>query len=353
MRLSVPVAAVALVATTSVSAFAFTAFSPRTRKAIAFGIGSTSLLASSPSPSSSNSNNNNNVGRDLHEFDFLLREQTAHQTAQQTAQQTETTQHSGSRRGIALGGNSDGKSVILASSFAGAPNQVQEQEEAAGAVDPDDPYANSLEDDSLQLNKIQSFEEQQVSQPSFENRLKQMDLQDIIATIILPSIVAFAGLRWGFNKVSGKVKDTTQSTLDNFAKEMMYHDGDFDEMKMAVADYSKRLLWLGPAKKDIMLKKYLEVYAKKKTVSPKSISSLSYAFSLFKLSEEQAAAVLVSLCRQMGTDKISSAGKLLFLGSRILKSKEGKAALQPIKELIKSTYREEAVAETMMETSQQ
>jgi hypothetical protein len=149
------------------------------------------------------------------------------------------------------------------------------------------------------------------------------------------------------------VKDTTKSTLDNFAKEMIYHDGDFDEMKMAVADYSKRLLWMGPAKKDKMLKKYLEVYAKKKTVSPKSISSLSYAFSLFKLSEEQAAAVLVSLCREMGTDKISSAGKLLFLGSRILKSKEGKAALQPIKELIKSTYREEAVAETMMETSQQ
>jgi hypothetical protein len=338
MRLSV--AAVSLIATTSVSAFAFTAFSPRTRRATAFYA------------SSSSSSNNNNIGKDLHEFDFLLREQTAQQ-ASETSDQTQQTQHSGSRRGIALGGNADGKSVILASSFAGAPSQVQEQEEAVDTVDPDDPYANSLEDDSLQLNKIQSFEEQQVSKPSMENRLKQMDLQDIIATIILPSIVAFAGLRWGFNKVSGKVKETTKFTLDNFAKEMIYHDGDFDEMKMAVADYSKRLMWMGPAKKDVMLKKYLEVYAKKKTVSPKSISSLSYAFSLFKLSEEKAAAVLVSLCQQMGTDKISSAAKLLFLGSRILKSKEGKAALQPIKELIKSTYREEAVAETMMETSQQ
>jgi hypothetical protein len=349
MRLSVAV--VSLVATTSVSAFAFTAFSPRaTRRATAFG--PSSVLKAS---SSSSSNNNNNIGKDLHEFDFLLREQTVAQQQAETSDQTQTTQqtqHSGSRRGIALGGgNADGKSVILASSFAGAPNQVQEQQEEA--VDPDDPYANSLEDDSLQLNKIQSFEEQQVSKPSLENRLKQMDLQDIIATIILPSIVAFAGLRWGFTKVSTKVKATTKTTLDNFAKEMIYHDGDFDEMKMAVADYSKRLMWMGPAKRDVMLKKYLEVYAKKKTVSPKSISSLSYAFSLFKLSEEQAAGVLVSLCQQMGTDKISSAGKLLFLGSRILKSKEGKAALQPIKELIKSTYREEAVAETMMETSQQ
>lgn len=55
----------------------------------------------------------------------------------------------------------------------------------------------------------------------------------------------------------------------------------------------------------------------------------------------------------MGDTKISSAGKLLFFGSRILKSPEGKAALQPIKDMIKATYREAAVAETMVETSQQ
>jgi hypothetical protein len=55
----------------------------------------------------------------------------------------------------------------------------------------------------------------------------------------------------------------------------------------------------------------------------------------------------------MGGEKISSAGKLLFFGSRILKSPEGKAALEPIKEQIKSTYNEGAVAETMVETSQQ
>ena len=82
-------------------------------------------------------------------------------------------------------------------------------------------------------------------------------------------------------------------------------------------------------------------------------SSLSYVFSLFKLSEEKAGEVLVSLCRDMGDSKISSAGKLLFFGNRILKSPEGKASLQPIKDMIKATYREESVAETMVETSQQ
>lgn len=76
-------------------------------------------------------------------------------------------------------------------------------------------------------------------------------------------------------------------------------------------------------------------------------------FSLFKLSEEKTAQILVSLCRDMGDDKISSAGKILFFGSRILKSAEGKAALLPIKEMIKATYREATIAETMVETSQQ
>lgn len=80
---------------------------------------------------------------------------------------------------------------------------------------------------------------------------------------------------------------------------------------------------------------------------------MSYVFSLFKLSEEKAAEILVSLCRDMGSEKISSAGKLLFFGSRILKSPEGKAALLPIKEMIKGTYKDEAVAATLVETSQQ
>mmetsp|Transcript_40283 Transcript_40283/g.116440 ORF Transcript_40283/g.116440 Transcript_40283/m.116440 type:complete len:103 (+) Transcript_40283:1-309(+) len=102
-----------------------------------------------------------------------------------------------------------------------------------------------------------------------------------------------------------------------------------------------------------MLKRYLQLYAKKRTVSPQAISSLSYVFSLFKLSEEKTAQILVSLCRDMGDEKISSAGKLLFFGSRILKSAEGKKALEPIREMIKSTYREASVADTMIETSQQ
>jgi len=89
------------------------------------------------------------------------------------------------------------------------------------------------------------------------------------------------------------------------------------------------------------------------SVSLVECSTLSYVFTLFKLSEEKAAQVLVALCRDMGPDKISTAGKILFFGSRILNSPEGQAGLNPIKEMIKGTYRDEEVAETMIETSQQ
>jgi rubredoxin len=80
---------------------------------------------------------------------------------------------------------------------------------------------------------------------------------------------------------------------------------------------------------------------------------LSYVFSLFKLKEKEAADILVSLCKDLGDLKISSAGKLLFFGSRIFKTQEGKAALMPIKEMIKATYREASVADEMVDMSQQ
>lgn len=275
--------------------------------------------------------------KDLSEFDYLLQETSSSTVAAPVS----------SRRRVVLSENiHDTRTTILASTstFPGAP--VAEEEATAAA---DDPYANAFDS---QVGKIQQYEEQaQVN--TLETKLKSMDLQDIVLTLFIPGVVLFAASRWAFNRVGGKVTENKDEMLDNFAREMLYHDGDLKEMELCIKEYKNKLVWMGPARSDAMLKRYLEQYAKKKTVSPQAISSLGYAFTMFKLSEEKAANLLVSLCKQMGTDKISSAGKLLFLGSRILKSPEGVAALRPIKEMIMSTYREEAVAETLVETSQQ
>ncbi len=82
------------------------------------------------------------------------------------------------------------------------------------------------------------------------------------------------------------------------------------------------------------------------------ISSISYAFSLFGLSEVQAADALVAIAKKGGVEKISSANKLLFFGNRIFESTEAIEKLQGIKELIKSTYRSGAGADAIVDTSQ-
>jgi hypothetical protein len=98
-----------------------------------------------------------------------------------------------------------------------------------------------------------------------------MDLQDIVSTLIIPSIALFAGGRWVYNRAANRIGESIGDQLDSFASEMIYHDGDFEEMKLCQSDYSKKLVVLGPRKTPAMLKRYLALYAKKRTVSPQAI----------------------------------------------------------------------------------
>mmetsp|Transcript_12830 Transcript_12830/g.24084 ORF Transcript_12830/g.24084 Transcript_12830/m.24084 type:complete len:483 (-) Transcript_12830:1401-2849(-) len=174
------------------------------------------------------------------------------------------------------------------------------------------------------------------------NYLKGKDFGEIFFTVLVPVIAGYYFTKKAYEKVSSRVGGKADEMLDDYANEMIYHDGDFDEMKLAHEDYSKKLVFLGPKKSDSMIKRYLEFYAKKKTVSPQAISSLSYVFFLHKLTEERAGEVLAELCASM-PEKVASAGKLLFFGEHILKTPQGKAKLKPIKDLLASSYRDDGV----------
>ena len=206
---------------------------------------------------------------DLHEFDFILGEgnsQTSHSSQQQIVVR--------SRRKVQLptDGDFNERATVLASSTFAAPGMEDEVAEAEEA----DPYADILEESST----LARYEQQELSfKEKMDNRLKEMDWQDIISTLIVPSIFAFAGLRWGAMKASNKVQGKAEEALDAFAREMVYHDGDFEEMKLCLKSYNKKLVWLGPNKTPIMLKRYLQLYSKKKTVSPQSIRYVSSSFS--------------------------------------------------------------------------
>jgi hypothetical protein len=284
--------------------------------------------------------------KNLNEFDYLL---------QETSAVTPPTPNAANRRNLAIRLASDQTTILASSGFAGPSTAatLQEQVDAYDTnneLDMDDPY-------KAQINKIQKYQqqqEQQLQQPlSFETRIKRMDFQELILLVVIPSVALFAAGRWGYNRVAARLSQTTNALLDSFAREMIYHDGDYEEMKLTVRAYQNKLLYLGPLRREKLLQRYLAAYAKRMTITPQAVRSLSFVlFTVFGLDDVVAANTLVNLCRALGTDKISSAGKLLFLGSRVISSVEGKAALNPIKDLIMSTYRDESVAADLIETSQ-
>jgi len=184
---------------------------------------------------------------------------------------------------------------------------------------------------------------------SLSELVENRDYNRIITSYFVPITALGVGAVWGSRKLIEKYNGKMDGLLTSYANEMVYHDGDYEEMQMCYDDYKKRLMSLGPKKKDKMMVRYLELYAKKKPVSPQAISSLSHAFSIYKLSEEKAAKLLCDTAENM-KDRVSSAGKLLFFGSKILRSSDAKDKLAPIKATLAASYKRGG--DLMVENSQ-
>jgi len=177
---------------------------------------------------------------DLQEFDFILGEGNSQSQNDFNQQQTVVR----SRRQIKLpgGGRPGERATILASSTFAAPGieeDVAQEQEA-------DPYADLLEESPI----LHKYEKQEVGfVEGAKNNLKAMDLQDIISTLIVPSIFAGAALKWGFGRVSERVSAKAEATLESFASDMVYHDGDFEEMKLCSKDFGKKTSLVGTPQK--------------------------------------------------------------------------------------------------------
>jgi len=202
------------------------------------------------------------------------------------------------------------------------------------------PGQTGIQKKNIDLGK-QSLEEYTTKYskyPSISKLWGENDYLGIIWAYMIPLCVGtmMAGVLGSYGQKAYLAKQ--EDTLASYANEMVYHDGDFEEMKMCHSDYRRKMkLFVGP-KKLVMLKRFLEVYAKKKPVSPQAVSSLSYVFSIYKLSEQKAANILVEVAKLL-EGKPASAGKLLFFGKRILKSPEAKEALEPIRKMLAASYK--------------
>lgn len=201
---------------------------------------------------------------DLHQFDYILQETNDDAVVQNAL-------HTTTRRRVAIPGSpDDSRAIQLTSSTFAAPsdslaNEIDATEEREEPTLGDDEY-----DYSEQLNKIQQYKEEGQGF-NLNEYVKNADFGDLVVTFAIPSVLAFVGIRFASNKVYNYLEEKAGTTLDSFANELVYHDGDFEEMKLCFNEYQRKLAWMGPKRNDAMLKRYLEVYAKKKTVSPQSI----------------------------------------------------------------------------------
>ena len=226
------------------------------------------------------------------EFDYLLNEGSGSLNYQQEKQQ----QNSGriSRRNIICVPESSEAATLVSSAAApveeltlGSPsssadpfgdNSYEESDFGAEGITDGLPGPKRVDHAEEYLRRKQAAAVK--TQPSdskglsqkLGNYVKGKDFGELIFSVFIPLTAGYWIIKQVFDKASDNVAQSAEQTLEDYANEMVFHDGDFEEMKLCHNDYSKKkLVWLGPKKKDAMMKRYLEIYAKKKTVTPQAI----------------------------------------------------------------------------------
>ncbi len=183
-----------------------------------------------------------------------------------------------------------------------------------------------------------------LSYPSVSNLLENQDYLGVLWKWGVPVTAGAIGLAASAKYLTNAYQTKGIQMCDSYANEMVYHDGDFEEMKLCHRDWKRKIRLYFPlpsVRKTKMLSSYLETFTKKKPVSPQAVSSLSYVLTMYKLTEQQAARILTQVAKkQLGQDKKpASAGKLLFYGTHILKSNEAQGDLSPIRQMLASSYK--------------
>lgn len=175
-----------------------------------------------------------------------------------------------------------------------------------------------------------------VTDDGYSNQVAAPDIdpRSLMINVVAPAVASAATLVGGGYLGTRAFTRRQDNLVAQFASEMVYHANNLDEMSLCYKETKSKLF----GRRTEMVTAYLELFMKKKIISTSAISSLSYVFSLFGLSENRAAELLVLTAKNMRKAP-ASRGKLLFFGERILKSPEGRQALQPIRDMLASNYR--------------
>ncbi|KAL3775176.1 hypothetical protein ACHAW5_004741 [Stephanodiscus triporus] len=193
--------------------------------------------------------------------------------------------------------------------------------------------------------------------------VKGKDFADVTITILVPAFVAYLALKKVSDIAFGKLGDKADALYEKAAKDITYHVGDYESMESTYKDYKKKL-WFNGAPSYInsqLVKRIAVAYCTQVSITPKSVSSLAYLLTMMKISDDEAADIFVTACRE-NPRSMAIAAKVLFYSEHVFKDESAKKKTAPLikqlstmfggiepvlqqqKEMAESAYRD-AVAE--------
>lgn len=161
--------------------------------------------------------------------------------------------------------------------------------------------------------------------------VKGKDFADVTITILIPAFVSYLALKKVSEIAFGKLGEKADSLYEKAAKDITYHVGDYESMEATYKDYKKKL-WFNGAPSYInaqLIKRIAVAYCNQVVISPKSVSSLAYLMTMMKITDDEAADIFVTACRE-NPRSMSIAAKVLFYSEHVFKDKSAKKKTAPL-----------------------
>jgi len=161
--------------------------------------------------------------------------------------------------------------------------------------------------------------------------VKGKDFSDVALTILIPTFVAVLAVKKVSEIGFGKLDAKAEELYDQAAKEITFHVGDYENMESSYKSYKKKL-WFNGAPSYVnseLLKRLAVTWCTQVSITPRSVSSLAYLFTMMKISDVEAAESLVAACRE-NPKSMAIASKVLFYSEQIFKDKAAKKKTVPL-----------------------
>jgi hypothetical protein len=225
-------------------------------------------------------------------------------------------------------------SSVVASDIFGDDFALEEAvEEEAAAVDP------LLNNEILKRQHAKKLKREQTKASGGMMRyvknplllVKGKDFADVTITVLIPAFVAYLALKKVSEIAFGKLGDKADALYEKAAKDITYHVGDYESMQSTYNDYKKKL-WFNGAPSYInsqLVKRICVAYCTQVSITPKSVSSLAYLLTMMKISDDEAADIFVTACRE-NPRSMSIAAKVLFYSEHVFKDKSAKKKTAPL-----------------------